>query len=158
MVRLSRDLKMINIDSRLPALKRYFDQDKETIAVYLYGSYGTTRQTVLSDVDLAVLLRRNADRRLPALLRLQSDVIDITGQEDVNVVILNDLPLPLQYEILATGHILYTRPATDPTDDEHRDFIEYVIKRYPDYRVFYETVCREYDAALREAYNIGKPE
>lgn len=156
MVRLSRELKMINIEPRLPELKQYFDRDQDIIAAYLYGSYGTDRQTVLSDVDLAVLLRREADRKLPRLLQLQADIINVGGQEDINVVILNDLPLLLQYEVLATGRLLFERPPFDPADNEHLDFIEYVAKRYPDFRIYYDTFCREYDSALREAYNVGK--
>lgn len=156
MVRLSRELRMIDIESRIPELKQYLGQNRDVVAAYLYGSYGTERQTVLSDVDLAILVRRGVHHDFRKRLGIQSDVVDVTGQEDINVVILNDLPLHIQHEILSTGRLLYERPSSDPANDEHTDFIEFVIKRYPDYFIDFEVFCREYDESLREAYRIGK--
>jgi predicted nucleotidyltransferase len=144
---------MINIERRLPALHQYLAENPDIVAAYLYGSYGTAVQTVLSDVDLGILLRRGLQHDFRRYLNIQSAVIDIAGEEDVNVVILNSVPVVLQHEILATGRLLYERSRNA---EEHWDFIEQVIKRYPDFAFDFQAFCREYDRSLREAYLHGK--
>jgi len=151
-VRLSRKLRMINIESRLPALEKYFAGNPDIIAAYLYGSYGTSTQTVLSDVDLGILLREGMDY-FDLYLAIQSAVIEVTREEDVNVLILNDAPVIIQYEVIATGRLLYERSAA-----AHLDFIERVLKRYPDFALDFRTFCAEYDQSLREAYLRGQQE
>ncbi|ACA60178.1 type VII toxin-antitoxin system MntA family adenylyltransferase antitoxin [Candidatus Desulforudis audaxviator] len=153
MVRLSRNLRMINIESRLPALKEYFAGNPDIIAAYLYGSYDTSAQTVLSDVDLGILLREGIKDRFDLYLAIQSAVIEVTREEDVNVLILNDAPVIIQYEVIATGRLLYERSA-----DTHLDFIERVLKRYPDFALDFRAFCAEYDQSLREAYLRGQQE
>ena len=117
MVRLSRELRMIDIESRIPELKQYLGQNRDVVAAYLYGSYGTERQTVLSDVDLGILVRRGVHHDFRKRLGIQSDVVDVTRYEDINVVILNDLPLHIQHEILSTGRLLYERLSSDPANE-----------------------------------------
>lgn len=151
MVRLSRRLNKIDIDSYLPALKRFFGEREDVLAVYLYGSYGTPDQTPLSDVDLGILLRPGVTDRFRSFLDLQAAVSDITHEEDVNVTILNDLPALMQFNIISTGRLIHER---DP--EAVSDFLERVCKLYGDYVMDYRAFCAEYDAALREAYRHGQ--
>ena len=151
MARLSRKPEMINIDPHLPALKRFFAGRGDVLAVYLYGSYGTPEQTPLSDVDLGVLLRPGVKNKLETLLDIQAAVCAITRQDDVNVVILNELPVLMQFNIVSTGRLIHQR---DP--EAVSDFLEMVCKLYGDSITDYRAFCAEYDAALREAYLSGQ--
>jgi len=150
-VRLSRRLQKIDIDPYLPALKRFFAVRQDILAVYLYGSYGTPAQTPLSDVDLGVLLAPEAGNKLDTYPEIQAAVCDITGQDDVNVVILNRLPVIMQFNIVSTGNLIYER-----NEEATSDFLERVFKLYGDFVTDYRAFCAEYDAALREAYLDGK--
>lgn len=154
MVRLSRDLRIIDIEPRIPELLRYFERNGDIVAVYLYGSYGTERQTALSDVDLGVLLRRGLrDKHLERFLDIQAAVAAATREEDVNVLILNNAPPVIQFEVLRSGRLIFERDG-----EQHRDFVEHVIKRYPDFAIDFQAFCRDYDASLREAYLRGRQE
>ncbi|MBE3590979.1 MAG: nucleotidyltransferase domain-containing protein [Firmicutes bacterium] len=135
----------IDVDDRLPVLVAELLADTRVVAAYLFGSYGTPEQTPLSDVDVALLLRR--DVAVTGALRLDfiGRIGDALGEEDVSVTLLNDAPLPLQFEILSTGRLLLV------TDEEAlADFVEHICKRYGDYAIDYLAMLAEYDAALRE--------
>jgi len=150
-VRLSRRLEKIDIDPHLPALQRFFADRDDILAVYLYGSYGTPDQTPLSDVDMGVLLGRTVADELEARLGIQVAVSNITRQDDVNVVILNELPVIMQFNIVSTGRLIFER---DP--EAVSDFLEQVCKLYGDFATDYRAFCEEYDASLREAYGNGQ--
>lgn len=151
MVRLSRPLQKIDIEPYLPALKRFFARRQDILAVYLYGSYGAPAQTPLSDVDLGVLLAPQADNKLDTYLEIQAAVCDITGQDDVNILILNRLPVIMQFHIVSSGNLIYER-----NEEATSDFLERVFKLYGDFITDYRAFCAEYDTALREAYLDGK--
>lgn len=45
--------RMIDVSDHMPALVEMLGDEPGLVAVYLYGSYGTSDQTPLSDVDEA---------------------------------------------------------------------------------------------------------
>lgn len=135
----------IDVDGRLPALVEALRADGRVVAAYLYGSYGTPEQTPLSDVDVALLLRRDVPVTPELRLDLIGRVCDALREDDVSVTLLNAAPLPLQFEILRTG-----RPLLVTDQEALADFVEYVCKRYGDYAIDYRAMLAEYDAALRE--------
>lgn len=149
MARLSRRPAKIDIEAHLPALVRLLAARGEVLAAYLYGSYGTPDQTPLSDVDLAVLLEEGAGEA--AVFALQAGVLEVTGEEDVNLVVLNKLPVTVQFEVIATGRLIYAR-----SEEKLGAFLERVFKIYGDFMLDYQVFCAEYDAALREAYGGGR--
>jgi predicted nucleotidyltransferase len=145
MVRLSRKPVKINIDEHLPAIREYLGKCPDIAASFIYGSYGTEFQLPLSDVDLAVLFTPggyNFDR----LLEVSADIANIAREEDVNVVALQDSPITLQYEVISTGRLLQMN------NSHLDDFVEYVLKRYADYKIDLDIFNMDYDDALREVY------
>lgn len=141
--RLTR--RPIDVDDRLPALAEALRADGRVVAAFLHGSYGTPEQTPLSDVDVALLLRRDVPATARVHLELIGKVCDALGEDDVSVTLLNRAPLPLQFEILRTGRLLL-----ENDEDALADFVEHVCKRYGDHAVAYRAMLAEYDAALRE--------
>ena len=151
MVRLSRNKNMIDIEPHMDTLKRYLLDREDVAAALLFGSYGTQFQTPLSDVDLAVLFKAGQKITLERELSILADLSDITGEEDINLLVLNKAPLTLQFEVLLTGRVLIKK------DFFLEDFHEYVCKRYIDYKIDLDQFNKDYDAALREVYLGGQP-
>jgi uncharacterized protein len=152
MVRLSKNREKINIDSHLGKVRNYFSNRRDVAAAFLFGSYGTQYQTPLSDVDIAVLFIPGEDVNIETELKILADLADITEEDDINLVVLNKVPLTLQFEVLATGRLL------EKKDLYLEDFHEYVCKRYADFKIDLDQFNSEYDAALREVYLGGQSE
>lgn len=87
-------------------------------SVYLFGSHAEGRAHRESDVDLGVLARwdRHPTPRERFELRVQlgSDLIAVLGQNEVDVVVLNDAPPLLGRRIVYEGkRIFLGDPAVD---------------------------------------------
>lgn len=90
-------------DARYPAV----------VTVWLFGSHGESRAHSESDVDVGVLLDRRqlpgASQRFDVRVRLTSDLIHALGNNDVDLLVLNDAPPLLARRIIRTGTELFCR-------------------------------------------------
>jgi len=75
---------------------------------YLFGSVAEGREGKLSDVDLAVFLDESMSKkeRFNLQLKLISELTSILKTDKVDLVIMNDAPLLLNYNIIKHGKIL----------------------------------------------------
>jgi predicted nucleotidyltransferase len=152
MVRTAKKPSLINIDHKIKELCRYFSGNLLITAAFIYGSYGTEHQTHLSDVDLALLIRNDkVPLSLEEELKISAEISSLAGEDDINAIILNGAPLPLQYKVLATGRLIYEKEASGLSD-----FIEFVTKRYIDFAIDLKQFYREYDQSLKEAYLVDR--
>lgn len=140
----------IDVTDRFDALVERFEKVPGVVALYLYGSYDTPLQTPLSDVDLAVVFRDDAEPNADERLRLTGLVIATLGEDDVSLTFLNRAPLPFQHEVLRTG-----RPLLIQDDVGLADFHERVVSLYCDFAIDYEAMRADYDEGLRQAYGSG---
>ncbi|MHB1043111.1 MAG: type VII toxin-antitoxin system MntA family adenylyltransferase antitoxin [Eubacteriales bacterium] len=150
MPRLGAKPGFIDIRNRVPLLLKYFESKGDILAAYLYGSYGTGEQTPLSDVDIAILLKRGVKDSFDEQLEISSKVAEIANNDDVNVLVLNTAPVLLQFRVIKSGRLLFARD-----QDELADFQELVCKVYADFMPDYQAFARDYDQALKEAYLNG---
>jgi predicted nucleotidyltransferase len=92
-------------------LKDMLVDDKDVAVVYLFGSYAKDNVTPLSDIDIAILL----DSRVrPAdYFDKQLDLLDKISQklhtDEVDVVILNQAPSLLAYQVIKIRKVLFCR-------------------------------------------------
>ncbi|MEW6229811.1 MAG: nucleotidyltransferase domain-containing protein [Bacillota bacterium] len=116
----------------------------DPIAIYLFGSQATGETRPDSDIDLAVLLPKGEE--LTALERL--DMIDqlqeIAGC-GVDLVVVNAARLPLQFEIIRTGRVLY-----ESSFDARTDVEDIIVRDYLDLQPMYEQNFREISEAAQE--------
>jgi len=77
------------------------------LAFYLYGSYGTEYQTILSDVDFAVLPFSKKELDIDRELELLSELQLIGRSDDINMVNLLKVPVTLQMRVLESGRLLF---------------------------------------------------
>lgn len=142
----------IDIDTRIPSLVRYLKLQDDIVAAMLYGSYGTVYQTLLSDVDLALLFHPERRPSIDRILTLEAGVSSVCQEDDINILPLNDADIILQFKVLESGKLIYER---DPV--ALSDFREYVFKVYGDFAPFYRAFTREYDCVLKETYVHDRP-
>ncbi|CAN5283595.1 hypothetical protein BH23GEM4_BH23GEM4_04820 [soil metagenome] len=88
--------------------EHFADSGEPGIAsVYLFGSHASDRAHADSDVDVAVLADRDAyptrRDRWELRVRLGSELGAVTGNDDVDVVVLNDAPPELGRAVVTHG-------------------------------------------------------
>jgi len=100
-------------EEKLAALRRYFEglPHPGIASAYLFGSHAEGRAHRESDVDIGVLLQWDrhptSSDRFDLRIRLGSDLISVTGCNEVDVVILNDAPPLLGRKIVQDGIQLF---------------------------------------------------
>lgn len=136
-------------EQQLSNLVRYFIERPAlgVSSLYLFGSHAEGRAHRESDVDLAVLLdwqRYPTSReRFEARVRLGSELISVLGTNEVDLVILNDLPPLFGRRIVYEGKRIFLG---DP-DADHA-FVRDVQLKAADLAPFLERMRRIKLAAL----------
>jgi predicted nucleotidyltransferase len=74
---------------------------KEVKAIILFGSYAKNRATPISDVDICVITKK-ANEKIKAN-------IAALGNEKVQIVLWDELHLPIKFRILKEGKFLFVR-------------------------------------------------
>lgn len=128
------------IERRLNELVNAVQGMQEIDVLYLFGSEASRKANKLSDIDLAVLLRKDVpmvqyfDYRGAYGVKFS----DILKMERVDVVILNEASIMLAFEVLSARKILFERvPA-------HRvEFEVQAVNAYLDFKPLME-VRRQY--------------
>jgi predicted nucleotidyltransferase len=137
-----------NIKEKMQELTTYIKQNKNIIALYIFGSYGTKYQHVASDLDFAVLFKVRLS--LFEELEIESDISQIFGRDDIDLVNLNKAPIDISHQVLYTGDLLFCR-------DEIllADFKEKVFNFYGDYGIVLKKFNDDFQEGLREEYGTS---
>ena len=99
---------------------------------YLFGSVAEGKEGKLSDVDIAVFLDESLSKpeRFNLQLKLISGLTSILKTDRVDLVIMNDAPLSLNYEIIKANHPLVVRNKGEKIEFEHGILSRYLDRRY----------------------------
>ena len=110
----------------------FLSKQEHVKLAYLFGSVAEGKQGKLSDVDLAVFLDESLSKkeRFNLQLKLISDLTSILKTDTVDLVIMNDAPLSLNYEIIKANHPLLVRDEGKKIDFEHGILSRYLDRRY----------------------------
>lgn len=116
-----------NIEERLPYLIKKLNQESDVVLAYVFGSYARRRITPLSDFDLAVLLDDNISTTM--LLDKERELFSIVSKilktDEIDLIILNSVPVELQFAVLKEGNLIFCK------DDLKRiEFRESVVSNY----------------------------
>ena len=103
----------------------------DVLCTYLYGSYARGEAIPQSDIDIAVLVRRDYPEHnyldLELNLSLEMDKLGLGAEAEVRVI--NRLPLLMRGEILTEGRLIYCGDDSarvefeTATRDEYFDFL-----------------------------------
>ncbi len=99
---------------------------------YLFGSVARGEDEKLSDVDVAVLLDDSLDKKEKFYLQLEliSGITEILKTDEVDLVVINDAPLSLNYEIIKANCPIFVRDEAEKIDFEHGVLSKYLDMRY----------------------------
>ena len=137
---------MINSKDIIRIAKRY-----RLSLIYLFGSKARGRDTLLSDTDIAILLENDKEINLRKLiLDLIFEFSYAFNSDKIDLLILNNAGLDIQYNVVSEGKILYQL-----TEDTRCNYETRVIKLYFDfqkYEVEYYTLMHKAILQGRKAY------
>lgn len=127
-------------------LRAFLAAQPDVVAAYLFGSLAEGRATSDSGVDIAVLLRDDADAAVGGErhLALMGDLERFADRE-VDVVMLNTASPILQQQILQHGRLLY--------EGDRRARVEFEVragKIYADLKPMYDYFARALWQEIRE--------
>jgi predicted nucleotidyltransferase len=107
--------------------------DQDVLALYLFGSGAQNRLQPLSDLDFGILLSRRLDRkqRFEKQIELIGKFNDFFGTDEIDLVVLNDVPPRFSFKILKHGNLLFFRDKKAIID-----FREQVSNDYLDFKYF----------------------
>jgi predicted nucleotidyltransferase len=88
-------------------IKKIFSDENDISLAYIFGSQLKGKTSPLSDYDFAVFLSRKPSFQFK--YRLKNRLVNILNTEQVDLVILNDAPIELKYNVIATGKIIYQK-------------------------------------------------
>jgi predicted nucleotidyltransferase len=118
-----------NILQFLPGAFEYLESHPTVIFSYLFGSLSKGKPSPLSDVGIAVFLKKAekvADRKIEILGRL----IDILETDEIDLVVLNTADLPLVMGILKNKKLIVDK---DPF--ARHIFESLVMRKYFDFSI-----------------------
>ena len=97
-----------NIEDLIPKALTYLQSMPDILFAYLFGSFGRGKQLPLSDVDIAVYLKDPMVIQKKKL-EILGALIDILQTDEIDLVVLNNAPLPLQMRILENKKVVVDR-------------------------------------------------
>lgn len=147
-MRLSRKMEKIDISGKLTSLNDYLHGNEKIIAVFLFGSYGTSYQTTLSDVDFGLLAAVKLS--FEEQLNIQANFSEVLREDDINIIFLNQSDLIIQYRVLSEGRLIFCRDKILLAN-----YQESVVKRYCDFQIDLIRFYEDYDFGLREEFLHG---
>jgi len=131
----------------LTALRRYLEGRDEVVVAYLFGSHARSEADARSDVDVALLLHPDLPDVAHLKLRLDTEIGDVLDSDQVDVLFLNDAPLPLQAEVIRTGQVIVSK------DEETRvEFEAHTMSAWWDFQPRLAEFDRLYLASLKRGF------
>lgn len=133
---------------RAPSLSAALEPFEQVSAAWLFGSHARSEPRADSDVDVAVLLDRSADRTDPTLLgNLASALEQAAGGLLIDLVILD---IDAQgsifcHRVLAEGVLLHERDRRARIDFESRTYSQYL-----DFRPTWDIAARRSVSGFRK--------
>nr|MDO8098487.1 nucleotidyltransferase domain-containing protein [Candidatus Njordarchaeota archaeon] len=121
---------------QLDKLQSYFAKQGDVRLAYLFGSHAKNREGPLSDIDIAVFLDKKLGKseRQKRKLDLINKISSILKTDRIDLVIMNNCPTSLNYEIIKHGRILHMKDVEEKVDVESSILSRYLDRRYYDQR------------------------
>lgn len=122
-------------------LSPLFNDYKVSFA-YFSGSWVRGQQSALSDLDIFVSLPSHNTLSPKELLILLSDFSrkagEVTKQDNLEITILERVPLHVQFQAIKDGILLY-----EESKDIRTNFLENLLKYYYDHKIWYNNFLNQ---------------
>ncbi len=120
-------------------LRDFFSGVEDVAVAYLFGSTVRGEANSLSDIDIAVLFKESLlqEETFDLQLELIGELTELLNTNNVDLVVLNDSPLLLTYNVIRDGIILKS------DELERVRFETRIMSRYLDERYHIERHAKE---------------
>lgn len=110
----------------------FLSKQKRVKLAYLFGSVAEGKEGKLSDIDIAVFLDESLSKkeRFDLQLKLMSELTSIMKTDRIDLIVMNNAPLSLNYEIIKANHPLLVRDKGKKIDFEQGILSRYLDRRY----------------------------
>ncbi|HIE12162.1 MAG TPA: nucleotidyltransferase domain-containing protein [Desulfotomaculum sp.] len=141
----------VELGSALSRLRELFRQNGAALA-YLFGSHALDEAEASSDIDIAILLDQTPEGLYAAYRRIMLGLQEALQTERFDLVLLNDAPPTLQFEVVCHGRPIYSR-----NEQVLNDFEMSAIRKFQD-TAHLRAVQNEYlKQRAREWYSSKRP-
>ena len=127
-----------HIESALRGLVAHAEDDRDVLAVILFGSQARGDAGPGSDVDVCMVLEASVSSGLPASHKR----LDYTGGGNLDVKVFQQLPLYIRSRILKEGRVLFVRD-----EDRLYELAFRTVRAFEDFRPYYQAYL---DAVARD--------
>lgn len=105
---------MYDLESVHAKLSDYFSNLDEVVLAYIFGSVARGDDNRMSDVDIGVLLDKSLSKQDMFDLELQiiDDIVGLLGSDKIDLTIMNQAPLLLNFNIIKDGYVLKSDEAS----------------------------------------------
>jgi len=141
----------VDLNNWIKVIQGYSSTKDEILGVYLFGSIlETTDLTQIEDVDIAFLLESDDSvNAFEKAIELNTELSQLLNFDKLDVVILNNAPLPFRYDIIVSGNLIYSK-----NDELRRDFEILFTKKYLKFKPYLEHYDKYLESRLtREEVN-----
>jgi len=94
-----------NIETLIPKAIAYLQSKPDILFSYLFGSLSKEKPLPLSDIDIAVYLRNDANL-LGSKIEILGKLIDLLQTDEIDLVVLNTAPLSLAIKVLENKKVI----------------------------------------------------
>ncbi|WP_287584359.1 nucleotidyltransferase domain-containing protein [Candidatus Borrarchaeum sp.] len=117
-------------------LRTFFEKERYVELAYLYGSTVEKKEGKLSDIDIGVYLNDKLDKgeRFNLRLKLLSEISLLLKSDKIDLVIMNDTQIVLNFEIIKANSPIFIRNREKKIELEHKIMSKYLDRRYYDLR------------------------
>lgn len=123
---IGNKVAVTSVGDKIQTLFDYFNNDSNVNFALIFGSYANSRQTKLSDLDIAIYFDNPPDGL--DLLSLINTLSDLAGIE-VDLVVLNNASAFLRHQVMKNYAVLTIKDRVN-----YRRFREKTITDYDEYK------------------------
>ena len=129
-------------------LTKYFSSKDSVILAYIFGSTVRGDAGRLSDVDIGVLMDENLSKidQFELELKLMGEIAALIEKNKIDIVVLNEAPLLLAYNIIKDGIILKSN------EKERVKFETKILSMYLDEKYY---IKRHTEETLKRIAEVG---
>ncbi|MDW7733459.1 MAG: nucleotidyltransferase domain-containing protein [Methanolobus sp.] len=125
----------------LPLLREFFRKEEHVELAYLFGSVAEGKEGILSDIDIGVytssgLTKAQRDRKR---LELIASLTTLTKNDRIDLLVLNDTPPVLSFEIIRPNVLIFERDSSLKVDVEQR-----IMSTYLDWKYYEDRLNRHF--------------
>ena len=126
-------------------IKDYFNDKKEVIAVYLFGSFAHGKEKKLSDVDIGIILDQMDEDNLIEKRNFYMTELGRILRKDIHLIILNQTSEALLKQVFSKGKCLIVNDKF-----KHAEFKMVAFSKIVEFNFYREQMEKGFLSKLKE--------